>query len=110
MGATCQPRRTTAFLEERSPGLLAGTIAFDGERSCAGVGRRDRFVTNAIARRRPPRRSLLLAGPRATHDRKGDKALVRIEPDLRPVHDRFRPGTRVLAKDPTGVLGPVDVN
>jgi hypothetical protein len=31
-------------------------------------------------------------------------------PHLRPVHDRFRPGTRVRAKDPTGVLGPVDVN
>jgi hypothetical protein len=26
------------------------------------------------------------------------------------VHDRFRSGTRVRAKDPTGVLDPVDVN
>jgi hypothetical protein len=51
-------------------------IAIDGERSCAGVGRRDRFVTNAIARRRPPRRSLLLAGPRAAHDRKGDNSIA----------------------------------
>jgi hypothetical protein len=53
-----------------------GVIAIDGQRSCAGVGRRDRFVTNAIARRRPPRRSLLLAGPRATHDRKSDNSIA----------------------------------
>ena len=28
---------------------MPGTIAFDGERSCAGVGRRDRFTTDSIA-------------------------------------------------------------
>jgi hypothetical protein len=79
-----QPAFPTSSLSPRAGRLSSrrGTIAIDGERSCAGVGRRDRFVTNAIARRRPPRRSLLLAGPRATHDRKGDQAQSRVQPVL----------------------------
>jgi hypothetical protein len=81
--------RALAIAQSQPRRAIPGVIAIDGERSCAGVGRRDRFVTNAIARRRPPRRSLLLAGPRAAHDRKGDIAIVRWGDVPAATHDCF---------------------
>ena len=96
--STAQQTATTAVgLEQGSDDGLDGTIGFDGQRSCAGAGRRDRNATHAITEVAAGGAIAFLESDRPDGPRVGDLHSDRAHPRdavvLAPTSKQTRGGT-----------------